>query len=68
MRLYTTQHQYYAGIDLHARSLYAHILDDKGKTVFERNLPASPETFLDAVQPFRKGIVVGVEIEFVEKE
>src|SRR5437762_5767996 len=27
MRLYTGQHQFYAGIDLHARSLYAHVLD-----------------------------------------
>ena len=64
MRLSTAQHSYYAGIDLHARSPYAHVLDAGGKTVFERDLPASPEAFLDAVKPFREGLVVGAECMF----
>ena len=33
MRFYTTQHPYYCGIDLHARSLYVCILDDTGETI-----------------------------------
>jgi hypothetical protein len=49
MRLYTGQHRFYAGIDLHARSLYAHVLDDRGRTVLDRDLPAAPDAFLDAV-------------------
>lgn len=64
MRFYNTQHQYYCGGDLHARTLYLHILDDKGVTRFEKNLPANPQAFLDAVQPFRDGLVVGVECMF----
>jgi len=64
MRLYTGQHRYYVGMDLHARSLYAHILDDKAKTVFEEDLPASPTAFLDAVKTFRDGLVVGAECMF----
>ncbi len=64
MRLYTGQHQFYAGIDLHARSLYAHVLDQRGRTVLDRDLPASPDAFLDAVKPFRKGLVVGAECMF----
>ena len=36
MRCYTGQHQFYAGIDLHARTMYTHVLDQKGKTVFEK--------------------------------
>jgi transposase len=64
VRLYTGQHRFYAGIDLHARSLYAHVLDDRGRTVLDRDLPASPDAFLDAVQPFRDGLVVGAECLF----
>jgi len=64
MRLYTGQHRFYAGIDLHARSLYAHVLDERGRTVLDRDLPASPDAFLEAVQPFRDGLVVGAECMF----
>ena len=55
---------YYCGIDLHARSMFTHILDHDGKTVFERDLPAGPDAFLDAVKPFRQGLVVGCECMF----
>ena len=64
MRLYNQQHRFYCGVDLHARSMFTHILDDKGKTVFERDLPAGPEYFLDAVKPFQKQLVVGAECMF----
>jgi hypothetical protein len=42
MRCYTGQHRFYAVVDLHARSLFLHVLVDKGKTVFEKDLPAAP--------------------------
>lgn len=64
MRPYTTTHAYYCGVDLHARSLYVHVLDDKGVTRLERDLPASPAAFLDAVAPYRDGLVVGCECMF----
>ena len=64
MRFYNTQHAYYCGVDLHARSMFTHILDHEGKTVFERDLPAGPDAFLDAVKPFRQGLVVGCECMF----
>lgn len=64
MRLYTQQHRFYAGVDLHARSLYAHVLDHQGQTVFERDLPACPDAFLDAIGPCRDGLVVGAECLF----
>ena len=64
MRTYNSPHAYYCGVDLHARSLYVHVLDDKGRTRFERDLPANPATFLDAVKPFREGLVVGCECMF----
>jgi hypothetical protein len=42
MRPYTQQHAYYCGVDLHARTLFVHVLDDKGVTRLEQELPASP--------------------------
>ena len=51
---YNQAHQFYAGVDLHARSMFVHVLSARGKTVFERDLPAEPDAFLDAVKPFRK--------------
>src|SRR5436190_6130254 len=53
--------RFYAGVDLHARSLFLSILDRDGQERFARNLPAAPEPFLRAVQPFRDGLVVGCE-------
>src|SRR5438128_2502257 len=64
MRFYNTQHAFYCGVDLHARSMFTHILDQQGKTVYERDLPAGPAAFLDAIQPFRQGLVVGCECMF----
>ena len=64
MRCYTGQHRFYAGVDLHARSMFTHVLDHQGNTVFERDLPAEPGVFLDAVKPFRDGLVVGAECMF----
>ena len=53
--------RFYAGVDLHARSLFLSILDRDGQARFARNLPAAPAPFLRAVQPFRDGLVVGCE-------
>ncbi|HLW66673.1 MAG TPA: IS110 family transposase [Gemmataceae bacterium] len=64
MPFYNQAHQFYAGVDLHARSMFIHVLNAKGKTVFENDLPAGPDEFLDAVKPFRKNLVVGCECMF----
>ncbi len=64
MRVYKTPHAYYCGVDLHARSLFVKVLDDKGVTRLEQDLPASPHTFLDAIKPYRDGLVVGCECMF----
>jgi transposase len=53
--------RFYAGVDLHARSLFLVVLDHDGKTRLSRNLSAAPEPFLHAVAPFRDGLVVGCE-------
>jgi transposase len=64
MRLYNQPHRFYAGIDLHARTMFTHVLDHQGQTVFQRDLPARPDAFLEAVLPFREGLVVGAECMF----
>lgn len=61
---YNQAHAFYCGVDLHARSMFVHILSAKGQTVFEKDLPAEPDQFLNAVQPFRKNLVVGCECMF----
>jgi hypothetical protein len=48
MRFYNHSHAFYAGVDLHARSMFTHILDHDGKTVFEADLPAGPDAFRNA--------------------
>jgi hypothetical protein len=65
MRLYTNQHKFYCGIDLHARSVYICLLDQKGKTVLHRNYKASPEAFPKVINPHRKDIAVAPECMFV---
>ena len=55
MRFYNQQHRFYCGVDLHARTMYLCVLDQAGTVVFDQNLPAAPDAFLDAVAPFRDG-------------
>ncbi len=64
MRFYTQQHQYYCGIDLHARSMYVCLLDQSGEILLHRNMRANPEAFLKAVAPYREDLVVAVECIF----
>ena len=45
-RFYTTQHPFYCGIDLHARSMYVCIVNDAGDILVHRNMQAAPEPFL----------------------
>src|SRR5499425_1318073 len=64
MRFYTTQHPFYCGIDLHARTMYVCILDQSGAVLVHRNMKTDPETFLHVVAPYRQGMVVAVECMF----
>ena len=64
MRFYTQQHQFYCGIDLHARTMYVCILNHAGEILVHRDMQASPETFLKVIAPYREEIVVAVECIF----
>ena len=61
MRFYTNQHQFYCGIDLHARRMEVCILPQEREIILHRNMKASPETFLKAMAPYREEGVVAVE-------
>jgi hypothetical protein len=64
MRFYNQQHNYYCGIDLHARKMYVCILDQTGKTKVHQNIKTDPELFFELVFPFIEDIIIGVECVF----
>jgi len=64
MRFYTGQHQYYCGVDLHARTLYLCVLDDTGAVQLHKRLPCDRARFLEALEPYRSDVVVGCECIF----
>lgn len=53
MRFYTQRHQFYCGIDLHARILAVCVLDQAGNIVLQKQIPASKQMLLDLRAPFR---------------
>src|SRR5437763_2260699 len=64
MRFYDRQHRFYAGIDLHARTMHLCVLDATGAVVFDNNLACRPDAFLAAIAPFRADGIIGVECMF----
>jgi hypothetical protein len=64
VRFYSVNHRFYSGIDLHARTMHVCILDQDGNKLVDRNVAAGPKAFLQAIGPYRDGIVVGVECMF----
>ena len=64
MRFYTQPHQFYGGIDLHARTRYVCVLSQDGAVLFHRQMQAAPEPFLRAIAPYREDVVVSVECIF----
>src|SRR5262245_25798415 len=64
MRLCNQQHRFYAGIDIHARTLSLCVLDAAGAVVARATFGASPQAVRDALAPFRDGLVVACECMF----
>jgi len=64
MKFYTKNHQYYCGIDLHARCLYVCILDQQSEILVHKNIKANPESLLKLITPYRDDLVIGVECMF----
>jgi transposase len=64
MRFYTGQHEYYCGVDLHARTLYLCVLDATGAIRLHKRLRCAPDAFVRAIEPYRSDLVVGAECIF----
>jgi transposase len=64
MRFDAKQHQFYCGIDLHARTMYVCILNHDGEILVHRNMKAGPDPFLQTIAPYRENLVVCVECIF----
>jgi transposase len=64
MRFYKQQHPYYCGVDLHTRQMFCCLLDQAGEIREHRNLPTREDRFLKFIEPYRDGLVVGVECMF----
>jgi transposase len=43
----------YAGLDLHKHNVYCGLIDQEGKPIYRRRLPAELPTILQALQPYR---------------
>ena len=65
MRFYNKLHEYYCGIDLHARYMYICIMDALGNILVHKNMKTDRDLFLAAIAPYKKDIVVGVECVFL---
>ena len=64
MRFYKNQHQFYIGIDLHARTMYICVINNIGETVFHKNMECSRDNLELVTNTFGKDIVIGVECIF----
>lgn len=64
MRCDTRQHQFYGGIDLHARPMDVGILDQAGETLWHWHMQATPEALLKAIAPDRDRRVMAAECLF----
>ena len=64
MRFYNRQHRHYCGIDLHVKTMYVCILDATDQVLVHRNVPSTPEAFLEIVAPYREDLVVAAECMF----
>ncbi len=52
---------YCCGIDLHASSMYVCIMDRAGQIQYHRNLKNDFALLIQAIEPYRKSLSIGVE-------
>jgi transposase len=64
VRYYTGRHKFTCGVDLHARTMFLCVLDERGYPLLEKNIKTDPALFLKAIEPYREDVVVAVECMF----
>ena len=58
------KHEYYGGIDLHARKMNVCIIDNRGKKIVRQNIKTQPEMFFELIFPYLDDIAIGAECVF----
>lgn len=61
MNLYTRQHKYYCGIDLHTRFMFICVTNGDGEILYHKNHRANAANLLRALRPFLEDVVVCAE-------
>ena len=64
MNFYNFQHNFYCGIDLHAKTMYICIIDSFGNVKLHKNIKTNPIALANAIKPFMDDIVIAVECMF----
>ncbi|MCA9064744.1 MAG: IS110 family transposase [Planctomycetaceae bacterium] len=66
MRFYNQAHEFYCGIDLHAKTMHVCVVDHGGKKHVHRNFDTKePDIFLEVLAPYRKrNLILGCESTF----
>jgi transposase len=64
MKFYTKEHQYYCGVDLHTKSMYVCIIDQKSEIILHKNIQTNPESLLKLISPFLPDMAIAVECIF----
>lgn len=64
MRLYTNQHKYYCGIDLHTKSMYVCIMDQNANILVHKNVSTNPKALYNTISPFLPDMALCVECIF----
>jgi len=65
MKYYTSTTEFNCGIDLHARQMYACVMDRQGSTLMHTNIAGNDwEYFLKRVEPYRHDLTVVSECTF----
>ena len=64
MRFYNQAHQFYCGVDLHARTMYLCVFNHAGQKLLHKEVPSEPGALLDALAPYRQELVIAAECMF----
>jgi len=64
MRFYSKHHQFYVGIDLHARQMFVCVLACDGDVLLHRNMPADRTHLERVIKRFPGDLVIAVECIF----
>ena len=65
MRYAQINSKYVCGIDLHARKMYACVMNEKGEILFHRNMRTDFDQFKKKMIPFLSDMAVGVESTYM---